>query len=111
MHITEGPHVEATVRSTAHMMILFNSIHLSMRKRETGQMNLRRRRKDHPEHQPQNTLLFAPCFGEVMAEKVTLMTAWSPPLPFRYFLFKHPHKSSMPMEEFLLKAMELLGVI
>lgn len=40
MPITEGPHVEATVRSTAHMMILFNSIHLSTKKQETGQMNL-----------------------------------------------------------------------
>lgn len=102
---------EATVCSTAHMMLLFHSIHLSMKKRETGQLNLQRRRKNHPEHQPQNTLLFAPCFGEVMAEKVTLMTVWSLPLPFRHFFFKHPHKSSMPIEEFLLKAMELLGVI
>lgn len=67
------------------------------------------RRKDNPEQQPQNTLLFAPRFGEVMAEKVTLMTVWS--LFFHDFLFKHPHKSFMPIEEFLLKAVELLGVI
>lgn len=71
-------------------------------------MNLQRR-QDHPERQPQNTLLFVARFGEVMAEKVTVMTVWS--LLFHDFLFKHPHKSSTPIEEFLLKAMELLGVI
>lgn len=55
------------------------------------------------------TALSIPRFGEVMAEKVTLMTVLS--LLFHDFLFKHPHKSSMPIEEFLLKAMDLLGVI